>query len=132
MADCCAVSTNSGTYVRDSFTVIPQLELDLGYQITCHWSVHAGYDLLYWGTVYRAADQISLDVDSAQCPSSLSPGGSKYPVFPDKTSSFLGPRRQPGNRISLLTMRPKYFSPFRLRERGRGEGPPQGRLSRAP
>jgi hypothetical protein len=82
-----ALGTNSGTYVRDSFTMIPQLELNLGYQFTCHWSAHAGYDLLYWGTVQRAADQISLDIDPNNVPPVVSPG-SKFPVFPDKTSSF--------------------------------------------
>ncbi len=83
-----ALATNSGTFVRDSFTAVPQLELNLGYQLTCHWSAHVGYDLLYWGTVQRAADQISLDIDSRNVPFLGSPGGSKFPVFPDKTSSF--------------------------------------------
>jgi hypothetical protein len=47
-----------------------------------------GYDLLYWGTVERAADQISLNIDTSNVPP-VTPGTtSKFPVFPDQTNSF--------------------------------------------
>ena len=82
-----ALNTNSGTYAHDCFAVIPQLELELAYQFTCHWSAHIGYDLLYWGEIQRAADQISLDVDPNNFPNPIPPN-SKFPVFPDKTNSF--------------------------------------------
>ena len=36
--------TNSGTYPRDEFTMIPQLGLELGYQVSCHWRAYVGYD----------------------------------------------------------------------------------------
>ena len=49
--------------------MIPELGLDLGYQVNCHWRAHLGYNILYWGCVSRAADQISLYVDPRNIPS---------------------------------------------------------------
>ena len=50
-----ALGTNSGTYQRDVFSVIPQLDLEIGYQLGCHWRAYAGYNLLYWGDVCAPA-----------------------------------------------------------------------------
>jgi hypothetical protein len=86
-----AVGTNSGTFQRDTLTLIPQLNLKLGYQLTCHWRAYIGYDILYWGAVARAADQIDLNVDPRNWPSELSPSpttGLPFPQFSGRTSSF--------------------------------------------
>ena len=82
-----AGGTNSGTYQRDEFTVIPQLGLELGYQVNCHWRAYIGYNLLYWGSVARAADQIDLNVDPRNFPPITQPG-LPFPQFPGKTDSF--------------------------------------------
>ena len=87
-----ALPSNIGTYYqRDAFTMIPELGLDLGYQVNCHWRVHLGYDIIYWGCVSRAADQISPYVDPRNIPSHTSvynPTASPFPQFPDKTACF--------------------------------------------
>ena len=84
---------NIGTYHEsNAFTMIPELGVDLGYQLNCHWRAHLGYNVLYWGCVSRAADQISLDVDPRNIPSNTSvynPSAAlAFPQFPDKTSCF--------------------------------------------
>jgi hypothetical protein len=82
-----AGGTNGGVYQRDTFTVIPELGLDLGYQVNCHWRAYIGYDLLYWGSVSRAADQIDLNLDPRNFPP-ITSQGLPFPQFPGKTDSF--------------------------------------------
>jgi hypothetical protein len=82
-----AGTTNSGVYQRDQFTVIPQLGMELGYQVNCHLRAYIGYDILYWGAVARAADQIDLNVDPRNFPP-ITQTGLPYPQFPGKTDSF--------------------------------------------
>jgi hypothetical protein len=83
-----AVGTNSGTYTRDSLTVIPQLMMQLGYQVNCHWRAYVGYDVLYWGAVAHAADQIDLYIDSRNIPSSYTAGGLPFPQYSGNLSDF--------------------------------------------
>jgi hypothetical protein len=82
-----ASGSNSGTYQRDEFTVIPQLGLELGFQVNCHWRAYLGYDLLYWACVQKAADQIDLDLDPRNFPPPTT-GGLSFPVYPHQQSSF--------------------------------------------
>lgn len=84
-----AVGSNSGTYHRDVFTVIPQLGLELGYQVNCHWRAYAGYNLMYWGSVLRSAEQIDLNVDPRNFPPTDPQNpGLPFPAFPGRASSF--------------------------------------------
>ena len=66
---------------------MPQLGLELGYQLSCHWRAYIGYDLLYWGIVAKAADQIDLNLDPRNFPPSTQ-RGLPFPQFPGKTDSF--------------------------------------------
>jgi hypothetical protein len=82
-----ASGPNGGVYQRDDFTVIPELNLELGYQLNCHWRAFIGYDIIYWGAVTRAADQIDLNVDSRNIPPTTE-GGLPFPQFPGKQSAY--------------------------------------------
>lgn len=82
-----AGGTNDGTYERDTLTLIPQLSLQVGYQVSRHCKTYIGYDILYWGSVARAADQIDLNVDPRNFPPVVS-RGLPFPEFPGKTDSF--------------------------------------------
>ena len=82
-----AVRTNEGTYTRDSFTMIPQLGIDLGYQVNENWRAYIGYNLLYWATVIHAGEQIDLNIDPRNIPPTQDPA-LPFPAFPGKTSSF--------------------------------------------
>jgi hypothetical protein len=82
-----AGSTNSGTYQRDAFTMIPQLGIEVGYQVNCHWRAFVGYNVLYWGSVFNAADQIDLNVDPRNFPPPIR-GGLPFPAYPDKSTNF--------------------------------------------
>jgi hypothetical protein len=82
-----ALGTNSGTYQRNACTMIPQLGVELDYQVSCKLRGYIGYNALYWACVLRAADQIDLNLDPRNFPPAV-PGGLPLPAFPGKTSSF--------------------------------------------
>jgi hypothetical protein len=61
-----ALPSNIGTYHRDAFTYVPQLELKLGYYVTQNLRLTVGYDLIYWSRVARPGEQISTSVNTSQ------------------------------------------------------------------
>jgi hypothetical protein len=63
-----ALSSNSGVHTRDMFAVVPEVGLQLAYQVGPHLRVHAGYNFLYWSQLARAGDQIDLVVNPALLP----------------------------------------------------------------
>ena len=63
-----AQRTNSGSFDRNRFTLIPQFDIALGYQMTDTWTASVGYSLLYWGNVVRAVEQIDPVVNPGLLP----------------------------------------------------------------
>lgn len=77
-----AQRTNIGTYDRDRFTMIPELGLTLGYQMTRRVRATMGYSVIYMGNVIRPGDQVSLDVNPNLLAPELSPfTGALRPQF---------------------------------------------------
>jgi hypothetical protein len=74
-----ATPSNSGTFSRDKFTVIPEVGLNVGYMLTDHWRVFVGYTFLYWSDVVRAGDQIDRHVDTNQWAPPVAAGS--FPAF---------------------------------------------------
>jgi hypothetical protein len=84
-----ALPTNIGTYNRNKFAVIPQLNANLGYNITPRLRAIVGYTLIYWSSVVRAGDQISLDVNETYIPSGFeTPEGPARPAFAWRNTDF--------------------------------------------
>ncbi len=79
--------TNTGTFQRNVFTMIPQLGLELGYQVNCHWRAFVGYDVIYWGCVARSGDQIDLNLDPRNFPPATE-GGLPFPAFSGRSACF--------------------------------------------
>lgn len=63
-----AQSSNVGSYSRDAFTMIPELGVTLGYQLTKRVRLTTGYSLIYWGNVIRPGDQIDLNINPQLLP----------------------------------------------------------------
>jgi hypothetical protein len=61
-----ALPTNSGTFRQSGFSVMPELGLNLGYDLTCRLKATCGYTLLYWSRVVRPADQIDTNLNPSQ------------------------------------------------------------------
>ena len=83
-----ATLSNINTYTRDQFTVIPQLAVEMSYQLTCRLRGYVGYDLLYWSSIWRAGDQIDLYIDPSNWPPTPLPNRLPLPTFPGQNSNF--------------------------------------------
>jgi hypothetical protein len=46
--------------------VIPELGMNVGYQLSSNVRIVAGYSLLYWSNVVRPGDQVDLTVNTTQ------------------------------------------------------------------
>lgn len=68
-----AQRTNSGSWERNRFTLLPQFDVGIGYQMTSTWRASVGYSLLYWGNVLRATDQIDPVVNPGLFPPEQNP-----------------------------------------------------------
>ena len=81
--------TNIGHYARNDFVVIPQLGVELGYQVNCHLRAYVGYNFLYWSNVIRAAEQIDMSVNPTYIPGQEDPpSGEARPAFAFHDSDF--------------------------------------------
>ncbi len=84
-----ALPTNIGTYTRNQFSVIPQINANLGYNLTPSLRAIVGYTFIYWGNVARAGDQISLDVNETYIPAGFAqPQGPRRPAFAWQPNDF--------------------------------------------
>ncbi len=63
-----ALSTNSGRFTRDRFSVVPEFGATLGYDVTDWWRLTVGYNFLYLSSVVRPGDQIDRVVDVTNIP----------------------------------------------------------------
>lgn len=63
-----AQPTNIGHRTGCDFSVIPAIELKLGYQITERTQIFIGYDFLYWSQVVRPGSQIDRNINQSQSP----------------------------------------------------------------
>jgi hypothetical protein len=75
-------ATNAGSRSRNRFSVVPEIGINVGRQLTDRLSVFAGYSFLYWSNVVRPGDQIDLGVNPTQLPTPAGPGVLVGPARP--------------------------------------------------
>lgn len=63
-----AQESNIGTRERDDFAVIPELGMNVGYDLTPNLRATVGYTFIYWSRVARAGDQIDTNLNLSQLP----------------------------------------------------------------
>ncbi len=84
-----AQRTNIGTYEQDEFSVVPEFNINLGYQLTDHLRATVGYTFLYWSNVVRPGDQISRDINPSLLPPESNPfTGAERPTFDFDTTDY--------------------------------------------
>ncbi len=84
-----AQTSNIGTFKQSEFSVIPELDLELGYQLTDRIKLSAGYTFIYWSNVVRPGEQISLDLNPALLPPEADPfTGVQRPGFAFDTTDY--------------------------------------------
>src|SRR5262245_15449954 len=71
-------TSNAGRYTSTATSVVPEVGLTLGYNITPRMRVHIGYTAMYWSNVLRPGEQIDPIIDQTKVPF---PPGVVAPVF---------------------------------------------------
>ena len=85
-----ALSSNSGTFSRDRFAVVPEGTLKVGYQINNNLRAFVGYNFLYVSSVVRPGDQIDRVLNTNLIPpfTPNAPAGPPRPLVPFKATDF--------------------------------------------
>ena len=63
-----AQPSNIGTRERDRFAIVPEVNVNLGYQIDQQWSLLFGYSFLYFPNAVLSGDQVDTRVNLTQVP----------------------------------------------------------------
>ena len=80
--------SNIGRFSKDRFAVVPEVGLNLGYQVTESVRAFVGYDFLYLSDVVRAGNQIDTRVNTNQLQRPMVAGGPTAPAFTFNGSDF--------------------------------------------
>jgi hypothetical protein len=85
-----ALSTNSGRHQRDDLAFIPEAGVNLGFRVTDHVKLTAGYSFLWVSTVTRAGEHIDPVLNGNLIPikESAGPVGPARPAFNFDGSDF--------------------------------------------
>ncbi len=85
-----ATSANIGEYYQSPFAIVPELDLNLAFAITPHFSARIGYTFIYWSNVLRPGDQVNSTVSPNLIPSDPSYGsaGPNQPQYQASTTSY--------------------------------------------
>lgn len=73
--------TNIGRYSSNTFSVVPEITVRAGVQLTDHLRAFVSYNYLYWSQVARAGDQIDLRVNTNQIAPPTALNGPANPAF---------------------------------------------------
>jgi hypothetical protein len=91
-----ALSSNIGHFTRDRISFVPEVGMDVGYQITPAIRVFAGYNFLAWTHVLRPGEQIDRALDVTLIPNGpvqangqpFPPSGLNRPAVPFRDSLY--------------------------------------------
>jgi hypothetical protein len=91
-----AQDSNSGIYNHSNVSVIPELGLKLGYQMTPRWRLTMGFTFLYWSNVLQPGNQIDPIVDETKVPKPGAPpqvfaplpSANAHPIIPFTRSDY--------------------------------------------
>jgi hypothetical protein len=86
-----AVSSNSGRFTSNAFTVVPEVGFNLRFRLTERLQLFGGYSFFYWNRVARPADQVDTGVNPNFVPTSTTfgaAGGPNRPAFNFHSTDF--------------------------------------------
>jgi Putative beta barrel porin-7 (BBP7) len=63
-----ALNSNIGVHSKSRYSVVPEVGLNVGYDVTDRLRVFAGYSLMYWTNVHRPSGQIDRTLDENRIP----------------------------------------------------------------
>lgn len=73
---------NIGTFSQTKFAVVPEVGLNVGYQVTNRMKVFVGYNFLYLSSAIRPGETIDQRIDAARVPNLLPVDSAGMPVTP--------------------------------------------------
>ncbi len=82
-----ALGTNLGSYEDDTFAMIPQLHIGIGYDWNSRLRMLFGYHFMYWSQVARAAEQIDPSLNLSQL-DAAGLNGEARPQFDTRLTDF--------------------------------------------
>ena len=65
-----ALASNTGSRVHETFSVVPELDLDARFELTKHIYLTAGWTYLYWTNVARVGQQVDTNINPDLVPTS--------------------------------------------------------------
>jgi hypothetical protein len=68
-----ALSSNSGHFTRERFSLVPEFGIRLGYDLTPHIRTSLGYTILWWNGIGDATNAINLNVNPNLLPPVIPP-----------------------------------------------------------
>ena len=71
---------NTGRFEQTRFAVVPEVGVNLGYQVTTRMKVFVGYNLLYLSSAVRPGEVIDQGIDAARVPNLLPSTAGAVPV----------------------------------------------------
>jgi hypothetical protein len=77
-----ALPTNIGRRTRDEFSVVPELGLTVGYDVTSYLRATVGYTLLYWSDTVRPGSEAGRLVNPLRIPASAFYDARSAPAAP--------------------------------------------------
>lgn len=83
-----ALASNSGTHRNDEFSILPEINLTLGYQLTDHLKATVGYTGIYWSNVVRPGQHIPTMTNSDFFPPALATNTDARPLFAFDTTDY--------------------------------------------
>jgi hypothetical protein len=88
-----ALPSNNGDHTRNTFAVVPEVALNLGYRLSPQATVYVGYSFLYASKAVRPGEQINRNINPTQAvaygndpPATLV--GAAQPAFAFSTTDF--------------------------------------------
>ena len=82
-------TSNIGLFRQNEFTVVPEFNANIGYQLTDHLRMMLGYTFIYWSNVVRPGEHISRDLNPNLLPPPADPlTGAQRPAFAFDTTDY--------------------------------------------
>lgn len=84
-----ALDTNIGDYQTTRFTILPEVNVNLGYNVTNLVRLFVGYTFLYQSSIVRAGEQVDFTINSTHIPfGTIPPQGPLRPAFRFNYNSY--------------------------------------------
>ena len=81
-----ALNSNQGVYEQDEFTIVPEVDLSVAYQLTSQLQLSIGYSALFWTHALMAGEAIDTVINPTQIDGALI--GASRPTYSIHDTEF--------------------------------------------